>query len=148
MLVKQDRASASPNRGPYWKSKRVNVLLIEDNPRSAALALEMIQCTMLDVKIGVAMDEKKAVGYFNSKQERPDFIIMDLKQPGEGGLKILRTIRTKDKKVKVIILTDSPVHEDRKIADELGVMAYLPKPMSIAEMNRITFLLKEILLSL
>ncbi len=129
--------------------KRITVLLVEDNPADVCLAEEMIQDTGLNVEIIVAEDGQQALDFFEDKSEKPDLVLLDLKLPKVGGLEVLRFIREEDgSETKVVILTGSLLHEDRKTADELGVDTYLIKPNSLVQLEQTTFVLKEIMSSL
>ena len=62
----------------------------------------------------------------------PGIILLDLKMPKLGGLKVLEQIRSNEKLrlIPVIILTTSDNDRDRKEGYDLGVNAYIVKPVT------------------
>ena len=65
------------------------------------------------------------------KLEKPDVIILDLGLPDMDGIEVLESIRNKDSKIPVIILT---VRSDRSYieeAQEKGANAYITKPFQV-----------------
>jgi len=63
-----------------------------------------------------------------------DVIILDLMLPGMDGLKILKTIRDKNRQSHVLILTARDTVEDRVTGLDLGADDYLVKPFSFKEL--------------
>lgn len=65
-----------------------------------------------------------------------DMILLDLMLPGIDGLEVLKTIRTKDKwmKLPVIMLTAKSEEIDKVIGLEMGADDYLSKPFGVHEL--------------
>ena len=63
-----------------------------------------------------------------------DVIILDLMLPGMDGLEILKKIRSKGRKVHVLILTAKDTVQDRVIGLDLGADDYLVKPFAFEEL--------------
>jgi DNA-binding response OmpR family regulator len=63
-----------------------------------------------------------------------DVIILDLMLPGIEGLEILKKIRSKGRKVHVLILTAKDTIQDRVIGLDLGADDYLVKPFAFEEL--------------
>jgi DNA-binding NarL/FixJ family response regulator len=57
----------------------------------------------------------------------PDMILLDVSMPGLSGLDVVRTIREKDQKTKILLLTLHDSHELIRNAFHLGVNGYLLK---------------------
>jgi two-component system, response regulator len=109
------------------------ILLVEDNPRDAELALHAFERCKLQGRVHLARDGQEAVDYLLPAHERPmpKVILLDLKLPKLDGLEVLRTVRATDalRRIPVVILTSS--REERDIIDsyELGVNSYIVKPI-------------------
>ncbi len=129
-------------------TRTINILLVEDNPADVRIVQEMIQDAELDAQLTIAKDGDEALSYLNDGAERPDLVLVDLKLPKLGGLDLLKFIKEDGLKIKVVILTGSIYDMDRKEAHKLGVDTYLIKPISMAEFDRTTLVLKEIMSSL
>ncbi len=73
-----------------------------------------------------------------------DVIILDIMLPGLDGLEILKKIRSKGKKIHVLILTAKDTVEDRVAGLDLGADDYLVKPFAFEELlARIRALLRR-----
>ncbi len=121
---------------------------MEDNPADVRIVQEMIQDIGLDAQLTTAKDGDEALSYLNDGAERADLVLVDLKLPKLGGLDLLKFIKEKGLTIKVVVLTGSIYDMDRKEAHKLGVDMYLIKPTSMAEFDRTTLVLKEIISSL
>jgi len=63
-----------------------------------------------------------------------DVIILDLMLPGMDGLEILKNIRSKGRKIHVLILTAKDTTQDRVTGLDLGADDYLVKPFAFEEL--------------
>lgn len=83
-----------------------------------------------DLEVTSLMDGVQAIEY--CKDHTPDLIFLDIVMPEKDGLAVLRELReTKNNaQTSVIILSSKDYGEDKKIAYELGAVAFLPKPPS------------------
>lgn len=65
---------------------------------------------------------------------RPDLLILDVMLPGVDGFEILRTIRSQPEiaDLPVVMLTARMQQQDRRLAEEIGVNAFVTKPFSNA----------------
>jgi two-component system cell cycle response regulator DivK len=63
----------------------------------------------------------------------PHLVLMDLKLPGIGGEQALQLIRADDRtrRIPVVALTASAMHQDRDRALLAGFDGYLEKPISV-----------------
>ncbi len=66
------------------------------------------------------------------RQNRPDFVILDLNLPGIDGLDVCRAMR-KESDVPILMLTARVEEADRLIGLELGADDYVVKPFSPRE---------------
>ena len=79
-----------------------------------------------------AADAKDAIDM--AEKESPDLILLDIRLPDMSGLDVLRTIREKDPRVVVIMMTAYGVLEDAVTALRLGAYDFVPKPLNFDEL--------------
>jgi CheY-like chemotaxis protein len=114
------------------------ILLAEDNPQDVELTIEAltehkIANNVIAVRDGVeAMEYLNYEGQFkNRKKGNPAVLLLDIKMPRMDGIEVLQEIR-KNEKLKalpVVMLTSSREEPDLIKCYELGVNAYVVKPV-------------------
>lgn len=119
-------------------SKLKRILLVEDDPRDVELTLEALGDYNLANEVVVAGDGEEALDYLYCRgnfQDRPNanpaVVLLDLKLPKVSGMEVLRRIRS-DEKLKmtpVVILTSSREERDWIESYQLGINAYVVKPV-------------------
>jgi len=69
----------------------------------------------------------------------PEFVLLDLRMPKQGGFEALRWIRAMPgvKALPVVVLSSSSLPEDLELATALGATSYIVKPGSYQELSRI-----------
>lgn len=117
----------------------IEILLVEDNPYDAELALNALQKKHLANSIHHVEDGEEALDFIfcrnkyssRSMQNQPKVVLLDLKMPKVNGIEVLRQIRAdeKTKTIPVVVLTSSKEDPDVKICYELGVNSYIVKPV-------------------
>jgi len=115
------------------------ILLAEDNPKDVELTLEAMAENNLANQVVVVKDGVEALEYLRCegkyklrKAGNPCVILLDIKMPRMDGVEALRNIRSDDalKIIPVVILTSSREKKDLIDTYELGVNAYVVKPIS------------------
>jgi CheY-like chemotaxis protein len=119
-------------------SKLGRILLVEDDPRDIELTLTALQEYNLVNDVFVARDGQEALDYLYCRDQfsgrdgsRPAVMLLDLKLPKINGLEVLQQIRS-DQELRllpVVILTSSHEEKDLVRSYELGVNAYVVKPV-------------------
>jgi CheY-like chemotaxis protein len=118
------------------------ILLAEDNPKDVELTIEALAehnlaNQVVTVKDGVeAMEYLKYEGNYKQRNPgRPAVILLDIKMPRMDGIEVLKAIRSDDKlkTIPVVILTSSREEPDLKKCYELGVNAYVVKPVNFKD---------------
>jgi CheY-like chemotaxis protein len=119
-----------------------SILLVEDNPKDVELTLEAFTDHNLVNRIAVARDGVEALEYLRREGEHrlraPDFpavVLMDIKMPRMDGLEVLREIRADPalKTIPVVMLTSSREESDLIRSYQLGINAYVVKPVVFAQ---------------
>jgi len=119
----------------------VNVLLVEDNPDDAELAMRSLKKhhlanNLVHLKDGEeALDFLFATGKFDGIRDNynlPSIILLDIQMPKINGIEVLQKIKSDErtKKIPVVILTSSNQHPDIHACYELGANSYIVKPLN------------------
>lgn len=123
--------------------KEVEILLVEDNPTDAELAIRALKKSNLANKLfwvkdgAEALDFIFATGVFSDRQVEngPKVILLDLRLPKVDGMEVLRRVKedARTRTIPVVVLTSSK--EDRDIAEsyKLGVNSFISKPVEFDE---------------
>jgi len=114
------------------------ILLVEDNPRDLELTLAALAKCQLANDIVVARDGAEALDFLYSRGEHADrppgdpaVVLLDLKLPKVDGLEVLETVKTDNERrqIPVVMLTSSREERDLVKSYELGVNAFVVKPV-------------------
>ena len=114
------------------------ILLAEDSPADAEMAIDALREANLanpivHVEDGIeAMDYLLRRGKFANRAEGlPAVILLDIKMPRMDGIEVLREVRGSDalKRLPVVVLTSSREETDLARSWDLGVNAYVVKPV-------------------
>lgn len=126
--------------------KEVEILLVEDNPTDAELAIRALKKHNLANKLvwvkdgAEALDFLFATGAYAERSIRngPRVILLDLRLPKVDGMEVLRRVKgdERTRTIPVVVLTSSK--EDRDVAESyrLGVNSYISKPVEFDEFAR------------
>lgn len=115
------------------------ILLVEDSPADAEMTVDALREAKLanpivHVEDGVeALDFLFMRGAFKDRPEGiPSVVLLDIKMPRLDGLEVLREIRSSEKlrKTPVVILSSSREETDLARSWDLGVNAYVVKPVN------------------
>jgi CheY-like chemotaxis protein len=115
-----------------------SILLAEDNPNDVELTLAAFTEHNLANEVFVVTDGEEALDYLYRRgrfKDRPNgnpaVILLDLKMPKVDGLEVLRIIKQegKLKNIPVVMLTSSREEPDLVRSYQLGVNAYVVKPV-------------------
>lgn len=115
------------------------ILLVEDNPNDAELTLEALSRHNLANDVTWVHDGAEALDFLYGREKfagrvgNDDLVVilLDLKLPRVDGLEVLRTIKADErlKIIPVVILTSSREERDLVESYQLGVNAYVVKPV-------------------
>ncbi|HZM60088.1 MAG TPA: response regulator transcription factor [Vicinamibacterales bacterium] len=109
---------------------RMRVLVVEDEPKVADALREGLEAEGYDIVV-----EGTGEGaFYRTITEAFDLILLDLGLPGRSGLDILATVRRKNIKTSVIVLTARDTVADRVAGLDAGADDYLVKPFAFAEL--------------
>ena len=118
------------------------ILLVEDSPKDVELVLAALKRNKFANEVVVARDGAEALDYLNRRGKfdaHPDplpiVMLLDLKMPKVDGLEVLRQVKGDERlrMVPVVMLTSSREEADLIRSYELGVNAYVVKPVVFQE---------------
>jgi DNA-binding response OmpR family regulator len=118
------------------------ILLVEDDKRDVELTLIALERSQLANDVVVLRDGAQALDYLlrtcdhaERAEGNPAVILLDLKLPKVDGLEVLRVVRATDslRSVPVVMLTSSQEENDVVRSYELGVNAYVVKPVDFKQ---------------
>ncbi len=118
------------------------ILLAEDSEADAEMAIDALKEARLanpivHVEDGVeAMDYLLRRGAWSDREDAmPAVLLLDIKMPRKDGLEVLREIRAHAqlKRLPVVILSSSSEESDLARSWDLGVNAYVVKPVDVAQ---------------
>ncbi len=128
------------------KNSEVEILLVEDNPHEAQLALRGFKKfnlgnRLLHIDDGVeALDFVFGRGAYEGQPvgARLKVIFLDLKLPKVDGLEVLKNIKgdERTKGIPVVILTSSKEEPDVMAAYRLGANSYVVKPVDYEKFSQ------------
>ena len=125
--------------------QQVEILLIEDNPFEAELAIRNLKKNHLANNLIHIDDGAEALDFIFSRGRyegnvapSPKLILLDLKLPKVSGHEILRQIRAHErlKSIPVVVLTSSNEESDIVESYKLGVNSYIVKPVNFEAFSK------------
>lgn len=114
------------------------ILLVEDNPNDLELTLAALADSQLANDIVICRDGAEALDYLYRRGEYetrdvrdPAVVLLDLKLPKVDGLEVLERIKgdPQTKAIPVVMLTSSREESDLVRSYNLGVNAFVVKPV-------------------
>ncbi|WP_201641886.1 response regulator [Paraburkholderia metrosideri] len=115
------------------------ILLVEDNPNDVELTLIALEKTRLANPVVSLRDGEEALQYLRREgqwadraDENPAVILLDKKLPKIDGHEVLKAVRGNEslKRIPVVMLTSSREESDLLRSYDLGVNAYVVKPVA------------------
>lgn len=128
-------------------SSQDTILLIEDNPKDVLLMQRAVRKAGIANPLQVVNDGDAAVLYLSGQAPYNDrnsyplpvLILLDLKLPRRSGAEVLTCLRQQPgiKRLPVVVLTASQEYIDINNVYDLGVNAYILKPVAFNDLVEI-----------
>ncbi|MCK9209903.1 MAG: response regulator [Ignavibacteriaceae bacterium] len=124
-------------------TEQIEILLVEDNPNDAELAIRALKERNLANNLVWAKDGAEALDFIFAKgayahrspNNHPKLILLDLRLPKVDGLEVLKKIKADErtKEIPVVVMTSSTEDKDIVESYKLGVNSFISKPVSFDE---------------
>ena len=116
----------------------IEILLVEDNPGDARLAVEALKESKVSNKLYHVEDGVEAMDFLRRRGEYasgivPDLVLLDLNLPRKDGREVLEEIKEDPelKLIPVVVLTTSEAERDLVKTYDLHANAYVVKPIDL-----------------
>ncbi|HUR44333.1 MAG TPA: response regulator [Candidatus Saccharimonadales bacterium] len=125
-------------------SELKRILLAEDNANDVELTLAALDEQSLGNEVVVVRDGSEALDYLYARgpysqrgAENPAVVVLDIKMPKVGGLDVLRLMKQDEslRRIPVVMLTSSREEGDLMQCYQLGVNAYVVKPVDFMQFS-------------
>jgi two-component system response regulator len=123
----------------------VEVLLVEDNPQDADLAMRTFRKGNLANNIHWVEDGEEALEFLfcrgryanRARKRQPKVVLLDLKLPKVDGLEVLQAIKADEqtRSIPVVVVTSSRQDPDIDKAYALGANSYVVKPIDFDQFS-------------
>jgi len=124
--------------------ENVDILLVEDNPADAELALRALRKGKLVNHISWLKDGAEALdfifrtgAYAGRPDRNPKLILLDLKLPKVDGIEVLKQVKADERTraIPVVMVTSSAEGRDIAESYKLGVNSYIVKPVEFEQFS-------------
>lgn len=118
------------------------ILLVEDNPKDVELTLTALEQSQLANEVVVVRDGAEALDFLyrqgaheSRNTSDPAVVLLDLKLPKVDGLEVLAKVKNDAglRHTPIVMLTSSREESDLVRSYELGVNAFVVKPVGFRE---------------
>lgn len=118
----------------------MRLLLVEDNKRLSELVRDGLHLAGFETDLAERGEDALSM----AQTQNYDLVVLDLGLPDIDGLEVLKSIRSKNKSLPVLILTARDTLGDKVIGLNMGADDYLPKPFAMDELTaRVRALLRR-----
>ena len=126
------------------KFENVDVLLVEDNPADAELALRALRKGKLANNIIWVKDGAEALefifrsgAYAGRPDQNPKLILLDIKLPKVDGMAVLKRLKEDEntRVIPVVVVTSSAEGRDLVKSYKLGANSYIVKPVEFEQFS-------------
>lgn len=116
----------------------IEILMVEDSPGDARLAIEALKDAKVLNHISVVEDGVEAMAFLRQEGEhadapRPDLILLDLNLPRKDGREVLAEVKGDEAlaQIPVVVLTTSQAEQDILKSYQLHANCYITKPVDL-----------------
>jgi CheY-like chemotaxis protein len=119
-----------------------NIVLAEDNANDIELTLTALRENHVVNEVVVVRDGAEALDYLYKRNayagrpgQNPALVLLDLKMPKVDGIEVLRQVKADPalRSIPIVVLTSSREEQDLMRTYDLGVNAYVVKPVDFHE---------------
>ena len=133
----------------------IEILLVEDNPGDARLAVEALKESKVRNNLYHVRDGVEAMDFLRRRGEYaggivPDLVLLDLNLPRKDGREVLEEIKEDPelKLIPVVVLTTSEAERDLVRTYDLHANAYVVKPIDLDQFVEVVRGIKDFWLTI
>ncbi len=124
----------------------VTILLAEDDPDDRMLTTRALERNGLALSVRTVADGEELMDYLHGRgayseesAPRPALILLDLNMPRKDGREALAEIKSDEalRQIPVIVLTTSEADQDIRQSYDLGVNAFVTKPVTFERLSEV-----------
>lgn len=126
------------------RSRRIDVLLVEDDPEDVLLVREAFAQRRTRNRLHVVADGEQAMEFLRrqgryAEAPRPGLILLDLNLPRKDGREVLAEVKADPELclIPVVVFTTSAAEEDVRRCYRLHANAYVTKPVDFEQFIRV-----------
>ncbi|HCM27385.1 MAG: two-component system response regulator [Treponema sp. GWB1_62_6] len=118
---------------------QIDILLVEDNPNDAELAIRALRKYNLANNLVHVSDGEEALDFIFARgkfadrniADRPKMVLLDLKLPKIDGMEVLKAVKSDPRTalIPVVVLTTSKEESDVIMSYSLGANSFIVKPV-------------------
>ena len=130
--------------------RRIEILLVEDNPGDARLTMEALKEGKIHNNLHIAGDGVEAMEFLRRQKKysgvpRPDIILLDLNLPKKSGMDVLAEIKNDPdlKIIPIVVLTTSSAEQDIINTYNLHANCYITKPVDLDQFIKVIKTVKD-----
>jgi DNA-binding response OmpR family regulator len=111
------------------------VVVVDDSPSVKAL----FERGMSDLGVSLEIFSSTGACWDYLRSHKPDLLFLNIKMPGKDGLTLLKEIRDLPlhKDTSVVMISSKDYAQDRSIANDLGALDFITKPMPIQAIREV-----------
>lgn len=125
------------------------IIMVDDDEDDFFLVKAAMEESALpfEYRLGLLQNGEELMDYLHHRSRysdphlspRPCLILLDLNMPRKDGREALREIKAEPRlsDIPVVVYTTSSAHEDRRLAEALGVTSFVTKPSTFDEIIEI-----------
>jgi CheY-like chemotaxis protein len=124
--------------------KAITILLVEDNPGDADLALDAMARSKVRNMMYVVGDGVEAMAFLHQQgpyadAPRPGLVLLDLNLPRKDGREVLAEMKEDEhlKRIPVVVLTSSKDEEDILKSYDLHANCFITKPIDLGQFLKV-----------
>jgi CheY-like chemotaxis protein len=130
--VEKDLTKGTPTNDTKPTGNEV-ILFVDDEPVIVDMGKEML--TRLGYKVNACTASPEALDWFKRQPEKCDLVVCDMTMPDLTGEELARKLRELRPDIPIILCTGYHAKISERTAQEMGVNAFLLKPLTMAEMG-------------
>ncbi len=130
----------NPQKKSWMSDESIRILLAEDDPDDRLLTRQALKRSRLANTISMVEDGEELMQYLRHEgpysdpedAPRPGLILLDLNMPRMDGREALKLIKSDPalRRIPIIVLTTSAAEQDILQSYDLGVNAFVTKPVT------------------